>query len=234
MGQVRRSDIQVLQGEDFAQTWTYCHTRHTLTLTYSGGATGTFSVTVLGSPSAAIPIGATAAQVQTAICAIGAVGADGCVVTGTLGSTGGTFTLAWAGNAARQVRQRALQGSQPLMATPAFSPQGSIQVALVVKDLTGYTAKSQARAKRGDFTGANPTLWDVTDSSDPDTVGQIVLGGTAGTVELVLPDSVTEALNFGTGDTPTAQYDVILIDPDGKDERFVQGTCTLNKGVIGS
>lgn len=83
-------------------------------------------------------------------------------------------------------------------------------------DLSGYTARCQFRA----------TVASLTTLLDCSTSDYITLGGSAGTLLLSIPDTVTEAWTF-----TTAVYDIEIIDSAGKVKRVVQGTVTVDPEV---
>jgi len=83
-------------------------------------------------------------------------------------------------------------------------------------DLSGYTARMQIRLKQTDATfivGGELT----TENSG------ITLGGAAGTVTLLITDTVTTAFTFAS-----AVYDLELIDGSGIVSRLLTGTVTLS------
>jgi hypothetical protein len=84
-------------------------------------------------------------------------------------------------------------------------------------NLTGYTAKLQVR----DSAGATTVLLELT----TENVG-IVLGGTAGTIELMQTDEQTAALTFLKG-----VYDLLLLAADGTALRLIEGSVTVVPGV---
>ena len=86
----------------------------------------------------------------------------------------------------------------------------------VLVNLTGYTARLQAREKIADTT----TLIDL-------TVGAgITLGGTLGTITLSMTAVQTTALNFVTG-----VYNLEMTSPSGKITRLLEGYVRLSKEV---
>ena len=81
-------------------------------------------------------------------------------------------------------------------------------------NLTGYTAKMQIRA----FALSTTVLFDA--SSD------IILGGSAGTISLAIPASVTEGFTWWSG-----VYDLLLTDPSGNVTRLLSGSVSVSPGV---
>lgn len=81
-------------------------------------------------------------------------------------------------------------------------------------DLTGYTAAMQIRA----YPLASTVLYDA--SSD------ITLGGSAGTITLVIPAATTEGFTWWSG-----VYDLLLTDPSGNVTRLLSGDVTVTPGV---
>jgi len=84
-------------------------------------------------------------------------------------------------------------------------------------DLTGYTARMQARVA---ITDAIPVFELTTEN------GGITLGGTAGTIDLYLSAVATAAMSWDT-----AVYDLELISPTGDVIRYIAGTATLSPEV---
>lgn len=85
-------------------------------------------------------------------------------------------------------------------------------------DLTGYTAHMQIRPSNADATSV--VYLDLTSSSG------ITLGGSAGTIAVFLPASVTSALTFGN-----AVYDLKMTNGSGNVTRLLQGAVTLSYQV---
>jgi hypothetical protein len=84
-------------------------------------------------------------------------------------------------------------------------------------DLTNYTARMQIRPDINSST----ILVTLTEAN-----GGIVLGGTKGTVQIVIADTVTAAFTF-----TTAVYDLDLTDSNGVVTRLLQGVITLDSAV---
>ena len=84
------------------------------------------------------------------------------------------------------------------------------------KDLTNYTAAMDIRRKVSD----SSALIALTSSSG------ITLGGTAGTISIVLTDTQTAAVTPGF-----AYWDLELIDADGSNLRLVEGTMEFTPSV---
>jgi hypothetical protein len=81
-------------------------------------------------------------------------------------------------------------------------------------DLTGYTANMQIRP----YPLATAVLFDA--SAD------ITLGGTGGTITLVIPASVTAGFTWWCG-----VYDLLLTDPYGNVTRLLSGAVSVCPGV---
>lgn len=98
---------------------------------------------------------------------------------------------------------------------PACS-SGSIAVGAVKTpvDLTGYTAELQIRP----YALAPMVLYDATPN--------ITLGGTAGTITLVIPSNATRNFTWWTG-----VYDLIMTDPLNNVTRLLSGTVSVSPGV---
>lgn len=84
-------------------------------------------------------------------------------------------------------------------------------------DLTGYTAKMQARAKAGSDT----TVFDLSTEN-----GGIALGGTDGTITINI--SADESTNVST---LKCVYDLELVSPLGVVKRLVQGKIVIDPEV---
>ena len=84
-------------------------------------------------------------------------------------------------------------------------------------NLTGYTAKMQARSAYGD----PQVLFELSTEN-----GGITLGGTAGTVELYTSDEATALFNF-----ERALYDLFLYAPNGDALPLFEGNVRLVLGV---
>ena len=80
-------------------------------------------------------------------------------------------------------------------------------------DLTGYTARMQARSTVDSTT----TIFSWTSGG-----GQLVLGGAAGTITLAIADSVSATYPAGT-----YVYDLELESGGGETTRLLQGTFTI-------
>lgn len=84
-------------------------------------------------------------------------------------------------------------------------------------DLTGCTALAQVRT----------TLESATALHSFDTTnGSILLGGAAGTVELVMTDEQTAAALWKSG-----VYDLVITFPNGSKRRLMYGAVTISPGV---
>lgn len=86
-------------------------------------------------------------------------------------------------------------------------------------DLTGCAARMQARAAVAD---ADPPLY----STDSGVGGHLVLGGTAGTVTLTIPATVTAAWTF-----TRAVFDLEVELPSGVVHRLVKGELFIDPEV---
>lgn len=85
-------------------------------------------------------------------------------------------------------------------------------------DLTGCVARLQARSRVGD----PEALLDLSSAA-----GEIILGGVAGTVEIVLTAAQTEALAF-----LSAIYHLELTLVSGRVVRLMRGTITVSPELI--
>lgn len=88
-------------------------------------------------------------------------------------------------------------------------------------DLTGYSARLQARREISDTT---PVF------SLDSTTGGIVLGGTAGTITLSMPAAATAALPVDW-DGEYWVHDLLLTDGSGNVQRTYQGVIIASPGV---
>lgn len=84
-------------------------------------------------------------------------------------------------------------------------------------NLTGYTARMQVRRIPGDT-----TLLELTTAN-----GRISLGGSAGTITLLVTAAVTAALTKW----PSAVYDLELIDGSGTVTRLLEGKMRFSPEV---
>ena len=88
-------------------------------------------------------------------------------------------------------------------------------------NLTGYTAKLMARV---DVTDALPQItWST-------VTGEIVLGGTAGTITFNVPAATTNAL-ISVEAVTVWMYDLVLTSGTGVTERVIQGAMVIYPGV---
>lgn len=95
-----------------------------------------------------------------------------------------------------------------------FTWKGSDEVAV---DLTGYTARMQIRKKKS----STDFEHEATTENDG-----ITLGGSAGTVEVVISAADTADFEF-----TRAVYDLELVDGDGIVTRLVEGDVSVSKEV---
>lgn len=84
-------------------------------------------------------------------------------------------------------------------------------------DLTGCTARMQVRAKIG---ASTPLLTLTTEN------GGISLGGTAGTINLLIDAEDTAALSWTSG-----VYDLEIVHPGGQVRRLMYGAVTVSPEV---
>jgi hypothetical protein len=93
-------------------------------------------------------------------------------------------------------------------------------------NLTGCTAHMQVRAAFG----ASPALVDLTTGN-----GGIVLGGPAGTIQVIMTSTQTAGISIaGLGGTPgqkQAVHDFFLTWPDGHIDRLWEGIAYVNPPV---
>jgi len=76
-------------------------------------------------------------------------------------------------------------------------------------DLTGYSAKMQIKANSW-----SSSILELSTSN-----GSLVLGGPAGTIQMILLDSATAGLSYsGTG-----VYELNLVDPSGYTKKLIEG-----------
>lgn len=116
--------------------------------------------------------------------------------------------------AAFKVKLAFLQGED---FTQAFTwKQGPVSTATPV-NLTGYTARAQFRATLADST----VLLTLTTEN-----GGIVLGGSAGTITLVVSAAVTAAMTW-----KAAVFDLEMVAPGGTIRRLMSGTASVSPEV---
>jgi hypothetical protein len=84
-------------------------------------------------------------------------------------------------------------------------------------NLTGYTARMQIRKKYGDAV----VLLSLTTEN-----GKIILGGTAGTIQLLLSATDTSAIDWVAG-----VYDLELVSSGGVVKRLLYGTVKVSLEV---
>jgi len=84
-------------------------------------------------------------------------------------------------------------------------------------NLTGCTAIAQVRSQLNS---------EVVLHTFSTAVGNLLLGGATGTVELVMQDEETAAATWKTG-----VYDLMILFPDGTKRRLLHGTATITPGV---
>lgn len=84
-------------------------------------------------------------------------------------------------------------------------------------DLTGCTARMQVRAK----IGASEVLLSLTTEN-----GGIALGGTAGTIDLLIDDETTAAITWTSG-----VYDLEIVHPGGQVRRLMYGSVVVSQEV---
>lgn len=100
----------------------------------------------------------------------------------------------------------------------AFDETSEWDIDDVPVDLTGVAARMQVRATAD---APDPPVVDITSAS-----GKIVLGGSAGTVRLIVDASVTAALTPGD-----YVYDVVFTWPGGTVQKFMRGSVEVLAGV---
>ena len=84
-------------------------------------------------------------------------------------------------------------------------------------DLTNWSALLQVRKTYSNET----TIIELSTAN-----GRITLGGTAGTIDLLIEDEDTALLV-----PDTYEYDLLLSAPDGSKDRLVEGKCVVTPGV---
>lgn len=86
-------------------------------------------------------------------------------------------------------------------------------------DLTGYKAIIQIRPQFGDY---------ITIDELNTTLGNIVLGGQSGTIDINFVPSDSDQTAVITGWTRAA-YDLVLIDTSGKRKKLLKGFVTIGR-----
>lgn len=84
-------------------------------------------------------------------------------------------------------------------------------------NLTGFTAKLQARLNHGDTT----TLFELSTEN-----GGVVITPLTGTIDLYISDEVTATFGF-----PGCVYDLMLYAPNGDALRLCEGKVSVSPGV---
>jgi hypothetical protein len=84
-------------------------------------------------------------------------------------------------------------------------------------DLTGWSARMQIRRRAED---PGPPLLSLTDGDG------ITLGGEAGTIRIVIDADVSSAWTWRSG-----EYDLEMVDPDGKPWRKLEGDVKVSPEV---
>lgn len=82
-------------------------------------------------------------------------------------------------------------------------------------DLTGYSARMQVRKNFS----ATSTYIDISNSTNQLTVGDITLGGVLGTLDIHVPDVVTDAIPAGK-----FRYDIEIENSSGVVTRILMGS----------
>ena len=85
------------------------------------------------------------------------------------------------------------------------------------EDYTGCTARMQLR----EDVDSSAVLWEMTTDN-----GRIALGGTAGTVDLLVDASTTAAIAWTGG-----VFDLEIVHPSGEVTRLAQGSCCVSPEV---
>jgi hypothetical protein len=93
--------------------------------------------------------------------------------------------------------------------------QGTVGSGPQPVDLTGYTVEMQIRAWKS-----------TTAELYYDASSDITLGGTAGTIALLIPSSVTETFTWYTG-----WYDLLLTDSSGNVTPLLSGQVNVTQAV---
>jgi len=88
----------------------------------------------------------------------------------------------------------------------------------VPTNLTGFTARMQVRSEVG---AAGAPLLELTTDN-----GGIVLGGTAGTIRIIVTATLSAALNYDFG-----VYDLELVSAAGVVTRLLEGSAALSPEV---
>lgn len=110
----------------------------------------------------------------------------------------------------------------------AYAKNDLIIVPKVPIDLTGYTARMQIRTEEADSTNSE-ILFALTSTADVDG-NVILLGGVAGTIEIIIQAGTTETFEWDEGEYdlelmsgPTATY------PVGFVRRLLEGVVVVSK-----
>lgn len=109
------------------------------------------------------------------------------------------------------------QGANLDITTTWYSSYNEQSKTGTVVDITGYSARMKIKKKKEDTN----ELVELTDGN-----GGIILGGAAGTIQIVMTAAATTDLDFDK-----AVYDLELISGSGVVTRFLEGVVTLSKQV---
>jgi len=102
-------------------------------------------------------------------------------------------------------------------ATFTFKVQYTLEDEITPIDLTGSSAKMQAR----DAKGGNQLAFTLTSPS-----GGIVIDGPTGTLDIKMTPTQTNKLFY-----PKSSYDIMVIDSNGNKIKLLEGFITLSRSV---
>jgi hypothetical protein len=153
--------LTAIQGATFLYVVRYVHNRQLITL--AGAGAGTWAISLSRSTTPALPRMATADEVKTALQALPRVGSAGVTVSST--TPGSDYTLAWAGELARQDVELVQ------IAVTAGIVAGVDDVPF---DWTGWTADFIIRLNAADGTPTGTKVLELTSTLSSD--GQVIFG----------------------------------------------------------
>lgn len=211
-------DLTIIQGSTFDDNRLWVTHDQLITVTPTVGAVGYFKLTARGVLSQQIVLPVTNTKVYEALANILAIGANGVTLTG---SGTGPYTATWANDLALTVQPK-------MTSTVVFDTGGTVTIAYVPIDLTGCSAKMQVRATAD---SATVLLELLSTGGSP----RIVLGGTAGTIQLLVTDEDTALLvpaSWPRDSSNKPVYELKVTFSDGHIETWMQGKVDLVPGVV--
>ena len=217
-----RKNIRIEQGATYLESFVYRENKQKVSFT-AAPTTGTFTLRFLNYVTAAISFDATDAQIQTALEQLPSIGGGNVTVAG---SVGGPFIIEFTAMVERLAYNDALSGMHPLLiGVSSLEPlEAQVKVEYAPVDLTGASAEMHVRKNISDVA----TLFDVSTSN-----GGIILGGTDGSITVIINSTDTEALDLWGDNQKRVQgvYDLEVLFPTSIKERLVEGKVDFVREV---